>query len=78
MIVDSVSLANELRRRRAGRASLRRSLLDGDKSTWLPGDVRDLPTALLVLAAMSMARESEVSMARDSEVSTRDGEVPRS
>ena len=60
MIVDSVSLANELRRRRAGRAALRRSLLDSRNSTWLPGDLRDLPTALLVLAAMSMANEHGV------------------
>jgi len=57
MIVDSVSLAHELQRRRAGRASLRQSLLSRDKETWLPGDLRDLPTSLLVLAAMSMARD---------------------
>ena len=57
MIVDSVSLANELRRRRVGRPSLRRTLLDHDTSTWLPGDLRDLPTSLLVLAAMSMAQD---------------------
>jgi hypothetical protein len=61
MIVDSVSLANELRRRRVGRAALRRSLVDHRTSTWLPGDLRDLPTALLVLAAMSMAQERPVN-----------------
>jgi hypothetical protein len=60
MIIDSVSLAHELRRRRVGRADLRRSLLHRERSTWVPGDLRDMPTALLVLAAMSMAREPEV------------------
>jgi hypothetical protein len=59
MIVDSVSLAHELQRRRAGRPEMRRSLLGRPTSTWLPSDLRDTPTALLVLAAMSLARDPE-------------------
>jgi hypothetical protein len=59
MIVDSVSLAHELRRRRVGRADLRRSLLGRPTSTWVPSDLRDMPTALLVLAAMSLARDPD-------------------
>ncbi|MEY2565920.1 MAG: hypothetical protein QOE35_449 [Actinomycetota bacterium] len=59
MIVDSISLAHELRRRRVGRPDLRRSLTDRPTSTWVPGDLRDMPTSLLVLAAMSLARQPD-------------------
>jgi hypothetical protein len=56
MVVDSTALAHELRRRRTGRPALLASLIRTDQETWLPGDLRKVPTGLLVLAAMSMAR----------------------
>lgn len=58
MVVDSTALAQELRRRRTGRPALLDSLVDTEQETWLPGDLRKVPTGLLVLAAMSMARAS--------------------
>jgi hypothetical protein len=58
MVVDSTALAQELRRRRTGRPALLASLILTEQETWLPGDLRKVPTGLLVLAAMSMARAS--------------------
>ena len=56
MEVDASSLARELRGRRAVRRSLVTTLDHSDGSTWLPGDLRVVPTATLVLAALSLAR----------------------
>lgn len=56
MIVDSTSLAQELRRRRVGRRALHSRLHRTQLETWLPGNLHETPTSLLVLAAMSMAR----------------------
>ncbi|HZQ86778.1 MAG TPA: hypothetical protein VFA83_18175 [Acidimicrobiales bacterium] len=56
MVVDSTALAQELRRRRTGRPALLARLVRTEQETWLPGDLHQVPTGLLVLAAMSMAR----------------------
>ena len=63
MIVDSISLAQELRRRRVGRPALHSSLRGATRETWLPGDLKQTPTSLLVLAAMSLARAAAESTA---------------
>lgn len=55
MFVDSKSLAEELRRRRLGRPALLSSLDGSTRSTWLPGDLAQVPTGLLVLAAVTLA-----------------------
>lgn len=60
MIVESTTLAGELRRRRVGRPALLDALDRADRSTWVPGGVDTAPTSLLVLAAMSLARPVEV------------------
>lgn len=56
MVVSASMVARELRRRRVGRASMIDSLAATDRSTWVPGDLREVPTALLVLAALSLTR----------------------
>lgn len=56
MVIDSTTLAQELRRRRAGRSALVDSLAAAPGTTWLPGDLEEVPTSLLVLAAMSLTR----------------------
>ena len=63
MIVDSISLAQELRRRRVGRPALHSSLRGATRETWLPGDLKQAPTSLLVLAAISLARAAPESTA---------------
>ena len=55
MVIDSTELAQELRRRRVGRPALVDSLVASGKSTWLPGELEQVPSSLLVLAAMSLA-----------------------
>jgi len=54
--VSGTTLARELRRRRVGRRTMVDSLDRVERSTWLPGDVRAVPTSLLVLAALSLSR----------------------
>lgn len=56
MLVDSTALAQELRRRRVGRPALVDTLAVSPGSTWLPGEIEQVPSSLLVLAAMSLAR----------------------
>lgn len=56
MVIDSTALAQELRRRRVGRPALVDSLAAAPGSTWLPGEIEHVPSSLLVLAAMSLAR----------------------
>ena len=56
MDVHSKAVAEELRRRRLGRPELITSLEDSNRSTWLPGELEKVPSALLVLAAVSLAR----------------------
>ena len=56
MIVNSSSLAEELRRRRVGRRALIDSLRGSRGRTWLPCELHETPTHLLMLAAMSLAQ----------------------
>jgi hypothetical protein len=58
MQVDGTMVAQELRRRRVGRRVLAESIDSVTRSTWLPGELRKVPTSLLVLAAMSLAQPS--------------------
>ena len=54
MQVDARTLAEELRRRRLGSAGLHSRLDRAGCSTWLPGEVGQVPSGLLVLAAVSL------------------------
>ncbi|HZN13644.1 MAG TPA: hypothetical protein VFB78_05205 [Acidimicrobiales bacterium] len=56
MIVDSIELAEELRRRRVGRSGLVDSLAITPGSAYVPGELEQAPTSLLVLAAMALVR----------------------
>ena len=56
MDVHSKAVAEELRRRHLGRPELLDSLEDSTRSTWLPGELDKVPSSLLVLAAVSLAR----------------------
>lgn len=56
MDVHSKAVAEELRRRHLGRPELLSSLEDSTRSTWLPGELEKVPSSLLVLAAVSLAR----------------------
>lgn len=60
MDVHSKAVAEELRRRRLGRPELISSLENSARSTWLPGELDQVPTPLLVLAAVSLARPPDV------------------
>lgn len=55
MVIDTTELARELRRRRVGRPALVESLAASSGSTWVPGELHQVPSSLLVLAAMSLA-----------------------
>ncbi len=57
MQVDAAMLASELRRRRVGPRSMVNALNGVEHSTWVVGDLRSAPTALLVLAALSLASD---------------------
>ena len=56
MIATSASVAQELRRRRVGRPQLLEALASSTRSSWFPDDLGNVPTSLLVLAAMSLGR----------------------
>ena len=58
MIVTSLSLARELRRRRVRHRALIDVLSASRGEAWLPCSLVDTPTDLLVLAAMSVAHPS--------------------
>ncbi len=57
MQVNAAMLASELRRRRVGPRSMVDALHGVDHSTWVVGELRSAPTALLVLAAMSLTSD---------------------
>lgn len=57
MQVDAAMLASELRRRRVGPRSMVNALNGVEHSTWVVGDLRSAPTALLVLAALSLTSD---------------------
>ncbi len=57
MQVNAAMLASELRRRRVGPRSMVQALHGVDHSTWVVGELRSAPTALLVLAALSLTSD---------------------
>lgn len=54
MQVHATVLASELRRRRVGARAVTSALDTVNRSTWIMGELRDAPTSLLVLAALSL------------------------
>ncbi|MGH9157786.1 MAG: hypothetical protein ACRD1K_18560 [Acidimicrobiales bacterium] len=54
MHVDARTLAEELRRRRLGSVGLHHGLDRTSRTTWLPGELAQVPSGLLVLAAVSL------------------------
>jgi hypothetical protein len=54
--VHATVLASELRRRRVSAGSVTTALQNVDRSTNIMGDIREAPTSLLVLAALSLTR----------------------
>jgi hypothetical protein len=65
VVVDGTMLAAELRRRRARPRSLADSVADVSRSTWVLGDLRNAPTSLLVLAALSLAQRPSAGRVND-------------
>ena len=59
VMVTAHELAGELRRRRVGRQALVDDVDRADAATWLPGDLRNVPSSTLVLAALTLARKAE-------------------
>jgi hypothetical protein len=57
MQVEAAKLASELRRRRVGPRSMVEALEGVDRSTWVLGDLRNAPTSILVLAALSLTSD---------------------
>jgi hypothetical protein len=58
VVFDGGAVAAELRRRRLGRRGLASRVASSPGTTWLPchGDLRDVSTDLLLLAALMLAR----------------------
>ena len=54
MQVHATALASELRRRRVGARSVTSALETVNRSTYILGELREAPTSLLVLAALSL------------------------
>ena len=54
MQVHATVLASELRRRRVNARSVTSALEGVNRSAYILGDIRDAPTSLLVLAALSL------------------------
>ncbi len=54
MQVHAAVLASELRRRRVGARSVMSALDSVNRSTYIMGELREAPTSLLVLAALSL------------------------
>jgi len=52
--VHATALASELRRRKVGARSVTSALESVDRSTYVLGELREAPTSLLVLAALSL------------------------
>ncbi len=57
MQVEAAMLASELRRRRVGPRSMVDALEAVDRSTWVLGELRNAPTSILVLAALSLTSD---------------------
>ena len=54
MQVHAAVLASELKRRKVGARSVMSALESVNRSTYVLGDIREAPTSLLVLAALSL------------------------
>ncbi len=54
MLVDGPMIATELRRRRHKPRSVADGIESVNRATWIAGDLRAAPTALLVLAAVTL------------------------
>lgn len=54
VVVNGPMLATELRRRRVRPRSMADAVQAVQRSTWIAGDLRAAPTALLVLAALNL------------------------
>jgi hypothetical protein len=61
--VHATVLASELRRRRVGARNVMSALEGVNRSTNIMGDLRDAPTSLLVLAALSLTSGAEARRA---------------
>jgi hypothetical protein len=61
--VHATALASELRRRRVAAGSVTSALQSVDRSTNIMGDLRDAPTSILVLAALSLTSRPEAGRA---------------
>jgi hypothetical protein len=59
VVVSGHEVAQEMRRRRVGRPSLVDQVEAVNRSTWLPSELPRVPTSLLVLAAVSLARQGQ-------------------
>ena len=59
MQVHAAVLASELRRRRVAAGSVMSALDSVNRSTYIMGDLREAPTSLLVLAAMSLTSNAQ-------------------
>jgi protein-L-isoaspartate O-methyltransferase len=57
--VHAAVLASELRRRRVDARSVMSALDTVNRTTYITGDLRDAPTSLLVLAALSLTSEAQ-------------------
>jgi len=57
--VHATVLASELRRRKVGARSVMSALEAVNRSTYVLGDLREAPTSLLVLAALSLTNAPE-------------------
>ena len=59
MQVHATLLASELRRRKVGARSVTSALDTVNRSTYILGELREAPTSLLVLAALSLTSEAQ-------------------
>ena len=59
MQVHAAVLASELRRRRVDARSVMSALASVNRSTYILGELREAPTSLLVLAALSLTSGTE-------------------
>jgi protein-L-isoaspartate O-methyltransferase len=57
--VHATVLASELRRRRVSARNVMSALEAVNRSTYIMGDLREAPTSLLVLAALSLTSGAE-------------------
>jgi protein-L-isoaspartate O-methyltransferase len=61
--VHATVLASELRRRRVGARKVMSALEAVNRETYIMGDLRDAPTSLLMLAALSLTSGPEILQA---------------